>query len=785
MKKTDTAPQPQQRPGLAAAIAAPVIGGGLWLANAGSATSWLLRHEYFTTEQPVFTMPGSSPTSGPTALAVLAITAILIGISAAAAMGIRMAAPVQRDRDDRRPVPQVAAPVIAAAATTAGIMILLALPLIPAVLAAGFGIIAGYATGDFLTGKLKDRRERARELNEIEWALYPYLGFDELPRRRIVAIAEWDDADEGKPAKPKTITLAYRGRREELKPELGRRLDDAAGSHYSLSYATTDQLITATLASVNTESPTVRGLREQISTPELFSSGATLTDLHYSESGDLVRFTVNHQIGAKLSGSDRLRVIARKISDLLPGRWRATAPDHLAGTVEFELRPELPTLIYPPISPPVTTVDEACANYDRASIALAVDEESSIIEWNLKVNPHLLLMGPTGTGKTATIDNAIVQAARLGVRIFIIDFKGGEFTSYRDYPNVVAVLTEPHEAIALVNILYKEMQARYNLYKRDRTALASKEPFMIVFDEYTEFQESIKTFYANTKEKGAPRDCPTLRQFSSLLRLGRTSRFHCVAALQRADADFLKGEAKDNFTQRLSLGRLSTQAAMMIHNDALAGRTVPLGVRGRGTAISPGGWPTEVQAFYVPDPAGATDGEERRIADELRPPAELYERGIIMPPPSDPTVEPDNFTAYQALPLLKAADHPNLDPHSPTYNPPEWLDAQDRGVESIFGDLPRSASAPAAINLDLVSEYDHHTGARSVPVTELDIGDYLCNPDTDEWVILDEEPTPGTDDSTVSLLVRNIHTGAREEIELDDTATIEVRDLAETHLVGA
>jgi hypothetical protein len=88
-----------------------------------------------------------------------------------------------------------------------------------------------------------------------------------------------------------------------------------------------------------------------------------------------------------------------------------------------------------------------------------------------------------------------------------------------------------------------------------------------------------------------------LRQFSSLLRLGRTSRFHCVAALQRADADFLKGEVKDNFTQRLSLGKLSTQAAMMIHNDAHAGCTVPIGVRCRGTALNHVGWPSEVQAF--------------------------------------------------------------------------------------------------------------------------------------------------------------------------------------------
>lgn len=783
MAKTETQ---QQKPGLIGIVAVPVVLGALWFSGASTATSWALRHGYFTTS-PLFSLPGARPAgAGPTLLTITALLAIALGIVAAVMVGIRMAAPVQHDPDDRRPVPPVAAPVLAATALTGGLLILLLIPFVPDLIAAAIGIIAAYGLADLLTEKLRERRERARYLNEIEWALYPYLGYDELPRRRVVAITEWDEEVDGQPEKPKTIALAYRGRREELKPELSRRLDDAVGSHYTLSYATTDQLITASLASVNTESPTVRGLREQISSTELFASGATVTDLQYSESGDIVRFTVHHQIGAKLSGTDRVRSIARKISDLLPGRWRATRCDHLAGTAVFEIRPELPTKVYPPITPAVKTVEEACATYDHAAIPLAVDEEGNIIEWNLKVNPHMLLMGPTGTGKTATIHNAIVQAARLGVRIFIIDFKGGEFTSYRNYPNVVAVLTEPHEAIALVNTIYKEMQARYNLYKRDRRALASKEPFMIIFDEYTEFQEAIKNFYANHKEKKGARDCPTLRQFSSLLRLGRTSRFHCVAALQRADADFLKGEAKDNFTQRLSLGKLSTQAAMMIHNDANAGRTVPLGVRGRGTSLNSAGWPTEVQAFYVPDPSDPADDDEQQILDELRPPASLYERGIVMPPEWDPNDGVEDFSEYLSLPLLKASEYPQFDPHAANYAPPGWLDFHDRGVESIFGTAPGGPRplTPATAQ-DLVSAYDQSDGeSRRVEVVDLDVGDYLCHPDTGDWAILDEEPGPGESPDTTVLILRDVYSGEREETEVSSDALVEVRDLAETHLAA-
>ncbi len=159
----------------------------------------------------------------------------------------------------------------------------------------------------------------------------------------------------------------------------------------------------------------MRGLREQIASTELFASGATVTDVQYSESGDIRQFTVHHQIGAKLSGTDRLRSIARKISDLLPGRWRATRCDHLAGTAVFELRPELPTKVYPPVQAPVSTVEQACATYDHAAIPPGRRRRGHRHRMEPQSQPpHMLLMGPTGTGKTATIHNAIVQAARLG-----------------------------------------------------------------------------------------------------------------------------------------------------------------------------------------------------------------------------------------------------------------------------------------------------------------------------------------------------------------------------------
>jgi len=782
-----------EKPAVLAAIGIPAVTVAYWVTSARTISAWALRNNYFTDDAPVIALPGAHPaTAGPTLLTAAAVIALLIGVTAATMAAVRhFTGPVQHEPDDRRPLPPVAAPATAVAGITSGTITLACIPFVPQLIAAAAGIIVTVALADWVIEQLRERRERAREVNEIEWALYPYLGFDELPRRRIVSITEWDVATDDRPDKPKTIVLAYRGRREELKPELSRRLDDAAGSHYTLSYATTDQLITASLASVSTEPLVVRGLREQLSTTALFESAATLQDPQFSGSGDLIGFTVKHQIGAKIAGTDKLRIIENKISGLLNGRWHATSVNNLEGVVTFGIRPELPTKIYPPIIEAVTTVADACRGYTNARIPIGVDENGNRIEWFLKLQPHMLLMGPTGTGKTGTIHTLVAMAALFGIRIFIVDFKGGEFTSYRNYPGVVTLITEPYEAVAMVNILYKEMQGRYNLWKRNKNALNDKEPFLIIFDEYTEFQDSMKNFYSATKGKGAPRDCPTLTQFSSLLRLGRTCRFHCVAALQRADQKFLEGEAKDNFTMRVSLGKLSTQAAIMIHGNAYAGRTVPLGIRGRGTALNRAGQATEIQAYYTPDPAEPADAIETDVLASLRPPVALYERGLIMPPEVDPN-NPDgegeapDFTGYQRLPLLKSDDYPQYDPASPNYSPPEWLQVEDRGVDSIFGRAPGHAyPATPTTSEQLVDMYEDEMGdTRTIGVVDLDIGDYVRNPNTGEWGIVDDEPVTA-DDSTTSLMLRNIHTGQREETSVDTNTALEVRDIAETHLAPA
>ena len=746
---------------------------GTWMVCARAGTHWLLAHRYFTTESPLVAIPGAYPAgAGPTVLTTGA-GAALIGavISGVAVFWSCIKPAVPADPDQRRPAPSVKTPLIAVCGAVFGGVVALLIPFVPAIVAGPVALIAAWLAAEHVLPTVRMRRETATYLFEIEWSLLPYLGHKTLPARPLIRAVEWitpentthDRNSRGPDCPPdtsvarrlKSFTVTYRGRKPELPHDLPQHIDTALGGHYALSWNTATQTITATATTTVIDPPAIADLREKVLSPELFGDTARLSAFDFTAAGDLNTFTVTHKIALKLAGTSRAMVIERKLNEVLAGRWRARW-DNVAGIACFEIRPELPTQVFAPIASAVTSIPEACALYPTSQIPIAVDEDDNIMYWLPAITPHQLIVGPTGTGKTASIHTVVTGASLVGYRIFIIDFKGGEFTSYRTYPNVVTVVTEPYEAVALVNILYREMVARYNLWKRDRKALDSKEPFLIIFDEYTEFQQILQEFYARIKNahpkiKGLPSTCPTLKMFGSLLRLGRTCRLHCLAATQRPDRQFLEGEAKQNFTSRFAWGRLDATSAQMIFDNAYAGRTVPLGIRGRGTTLNQIHQKhTEVQGFYTPDPGDPKNDQERAFLAKLRPGNSLYERGVIQPPESDPEIDPQPFAFYQDLKLLKASEYPQFDITSVFYDPPAWQCAEDDGTDSIFGALTSLPPTPHTVD-ELLGAWDNAMSPpRDISVADLCYGDYFQDPDTGCWGFVDDEivPDPECDDQT-------------------------------------
>ena len=279
-----------------------------------------LRHGYFTTSHPVVSLPNTHPTgAGPTApdrLALLALTVVWLPPSSP---GCALPPLFSTTPDDRRPLPMVGGPVTAAAGLTAATVMLLLIP-VPDALAGVLGLMASYAGS--LTGRepVRIRRERARDQRNRMGAPLP----------RIRRVSRWRIIGDHRMGRPPTVSPGNQDhhqscRGEELKPNWGQRLDDVVGSTTPVlrHHRPTHHRLAV---QCQQRGPQWCAAREKIDSTDMFGPGPPISDPKYNEGGDLIGFTVNHQIGAKLAGTDRLFRIARKIGDLgLPGRWRPPA----------------------------------------------------------------------------------------------------------------------------------------------------------------------------------------------------------------------------------------------------------------------------------------------------------------------------------------------------------------------------------------------------------------------------------------------------------------------------
>ncbi len=389
-----------------------------------------------------------------------------------------------------------------------------------------------------------------------------------------------------------------------------------------------------------------------------------------SETGDVTSMEVRHELGAKLASEGYRTRIERGVGATLPGRWKARWNLH-TDWVRFEQRTVFPESVWLP-SPEIDSSVDLLATYDKVEIPYGIDEDGNEVVWRPAIDPNLMLIGVPGSGKTVTAHNLLVNVTRRGWPVWVLDGKYVEFLGYQDWPNVQVVATTIEQQVALVHRAHELMEFRYQKIVTGEASEADFEPVLVFLDEWAEFRGNVEAWYASVKSKGDPRNPPVLNLLASMARKARTSRVHLVFGTQRPDAIYFVGDMRDNFAMRISMGRLSPQAALMMWQSPGIGISVPRGCRGRGTTVSETYKPIEIQCYRVPDPRKvAEDTFESELLDTLRPTATRHPRLLIVPPTSradidaeDDTVQPAPLTYddYVDAEWVLASDRRDLDP---------------------------------------------------------------------------------------------------------------------------
>lgn len=480
---------------------------------------------------------------------------------------------------------------------------------------------------------------------------------------------------------------------------------------------------------------------------QLFGQDASI-DLGWDEQ-TLSRISVGYQTHVRFTSQARRLAIQGSVNAMLPGRWSAHW-DLEADTVEFHLRPTIPTTVPHPVL--------ALEGEWVKRIPLGVDEQGIPVAWSLEKasgTPHFLCNGATGTGKTVIIRGIVIEAARRAWRVRVCDPKRIEFVGMRDWPNVEVVATAVEDIVAVIADTVREMERRYKLMEAGYGA-GDFDRIVLVIDEVRYFYLIANAWWQTVRPKKSPSKLPLFDDLLKLLILARSCGINIVLGTQRPDAEWLGGEARDQLSARCSLGRLSPQGAQMMWGAQHIGVAVPRGVAGRGTAVNGAGDPMEFQGYWTPDPLDDLSSDDAAMLAALRPNAVTHPRLVVIRPElqtdddGNPITE-GTYEDYLHAPLEPLADHPEL------ANRPDLivLDRDDLpDADTLLADMPAWEREAADTYVDLTEE-DLYGDPDERPVSSVNPGDLVCLDEAaDQWVVVETAETDLVDDDFVALCYR-------------------------------
>lgn len=478
---------------------------------------------------------------------------------------------------------------------------------------------------------------------------------------------------------------------------------------------------------------------------------AAIATVEFNDQGGLTAIEVTHEAAARLANVGYRTRIERGISTIMPGRWRALW-DMERDWVRFEERPSLPRNVWIPPLPEDDPNDFA--------VAVAIDEDGKQVVWRPAINPHALLTGGTGTGKTSTGRAILAQITARGWPVWVCDAKRVEFLDFRAWPNVQIVAGSVWQQIAVVQRVWELMEYRYQLIEDGLAQPNDFDPLVVFLDEFAEMRLNLLEYYRQIKVKGDPTQPPTLAQVPSLARKARTARIHLVISTQRPDVELLgSGEMRDNLGFRVSMGRLSPKGAEMMWENQSIVVSLPRGCRGRAMATHGDGRIVEVQCYRFPDLHAPEGTEEYELLRSMRPAEAMHPRLVIVQP------EEHTFSAFAQAEWALASDRPDLDPLN--VDPDRAAEAKAMGstlaslglggTDTSAGGMPPEYRLSAVPDLGESgddqddddgewSQFDGYLDPEPCSPSGVQMGD-LIEVDPGTWGVVDEEPMEDGDDS--------------------------------------
>lgn len=168
--------------------------------------------------------------------------------------------------------------------------------------------------------------------------------------------------------------------------------------------------------------------------------------------------------------------------------------------------------------------------------------------WDMLKQPHLLIAGATGSGKSVVINGLVYTAmydSPAAVQFILIDPKRVELVDYKPLPHTLMYASEPGEMVEALEKAMEITESRYKAMQRQRVKKYPGGALYVIIDELADLMTT------------ARRQVQPLIQ--RLAQVGRAANVHIIAATQCPLATVIPTPIKVNFDSRVALRTRSAQ----------------------------------------------------------------------------------------------------------------------------------------------------------------------------------------------------------------------------------
>lgn len=357
-------------------------------------------------------------------------------------------------------------------------------------------------------------------------------------------------------------------------------------------------------AAVGPTDPFVARLRDVIGSQPIDVVGEPVRD----EDGVPVGFTVRATKPGLFTHDRKRTDVFMLLTKSIDGTWDMRA-DLQNDTLVFCAKAGFPAVITPPIPETVPqSVDEARSMYPDFRMRLGVTATGDSLDIDLRKIPHALVIGSTGSGKSAFARTILESFRAAGWMVFLGDGKGVDYEGLHRQPGVVAISQREPDHVRLVRMVHDELMARQADAKaRKRRGEADpfhRPPLLLLLDEYAVMRARIKATYGIEEFE---------RDLTIISQLGREFKVHLILSTQDAYRETVPGQLLGNLNLRISLGPPEDKTIKEVFPESLRNEAARIGGgiskndRGRSLALitdeDGDNQAVEFQAYYGYSPA--------------------------------------------------------------------------------------------------------------------------------------------------------------------------------------